>query len=458
MSTRRTPGSTSTGSAIPALSTPSVPAKPRLYRRTLSNGLNVIAIRRPSVPMVEVRLRIPAPIVSASLLARSTLWSETMLKGTESYDDHQLEQAIGSLGAQLNTGADRDKMFVGGSTLAETLTDYLGLFAEVLSTATYPKRDVEDERGRLGEHLVMASSSAGTTAAKGISAKLYGAHPYARVLPAPGEVMAISAAQVRSLHRSRVRPDGAVLVLVGDLQPRRALDAAEAALSEWTGTPKGVRVPKVRFEPSPTITVIDRPGSVQSAIRFGMPALGREHPDYPAQQVANMLLGGYFSSRLVANLREDKGYTYSPRSGVDLGREASVLTVSADVSTEVTAAAVNEIRYELGRLAGTLPSEDELENARQYLIGSALIGMSSQAGLAGTTANLEVAGLGLDWLTQHQKAIGGVSADDVLRVAEAGITPAAARIVVVGDAERIETQLGTLGQVERASARDLDGE
>lgn len=437
---------------IPELAAPSTPAKPRLYRRTLANGLHVIAIRRPSVPMVEVRLRIPAPISSELLLARSTLWSETMLKGTENYDDHQLEQAIGSIGAQLNIGADRDKMFVGGSTLAERLTEYLGLLAEVLSTATYPKSEVEDERGRLGEHLVMANSSAGTTATKAISAKLYGSHPYARVLPEPDEVAAVSAAQVRSLHRSRVLPDGAVLVLVGDLQPRRALDAVEAALDGWRGTAKATRVPKVRFEQSSTITVVDRPGSVQSAIRFGMPALGREDPAYAAQQVATMLFGGYFSSRLVANLREDKGYTYTPRSGIDLGREASVLTVSADVSTEVTAAAVNEIRYELGRLASTLPDEDELENARQYLIGSSLIGMSSQAGLAGTTANLEVAGLSLDWLAKHQKAIAGVTADDVRRVAEAGITPAAARIAVVGDASRIVTELSTLGQVERASA------
>lgn len=442
---------------IPGLGTPSVPTKPRLHRRTLDNGLNVIAIRRPSVPMVELRLRIPAPITSASLLARSTLWSETMLKGTESYDDHQLEQAIGSLGGQLNVGTDRDKMLVGGSALAERLGDYLALLAEVLGTATYPKGDVEDERGRLGEHLVMAGSNAGTTAAKAISAKLYGAHPYSRVLPEPDEVLGVSAAQVRSLHRSRVLPDGAVLVLVGDLQPRRALDLAESALSTWTGTGKAARVPKVHFAPSPTITVVDRPGSVQSSIRFGMPALGREDPAYAAQQVANMLFGGYFSSRLVANLREDKGYTYTPRSGVDLGREASVLTVSADVSTDVTAAAVNEIRYELGRLASTLSSDDELENARQYLIGSTLIGLSSQSGLAGTTANLEAHGLGLDWLAQHQKAVAAVTADEVRQVAEAGITPAAARIVVVGDAERIETELSTQGPLEHASLHTPDG-
>ncbi|WP_134322615.1 M16 family metallopeptidase [Cumulibacter soli] len=447
-----------TSREIPGLAAPNAAVKPRLYRRTLSNGLRVIAIRRPSAPMVEVRLRIEAPTVSPSALGRTGLWSETLLKGTEQYDDRELDQAIGGIGAQINTGADRDKLMVGGSTMAEHLSEYLGLLAHVLSAATFPKRAVEDERGRLAEHLVMAKSNAGVTAAQAIAAKLFGDHPYARVMPEPDELTAVSAAQVRSLHRALVRPDGAVLVLVGDLQPRRALDLVEASFAQWTGTPRRARVPAVRFADSSTISVVDRPGSVQSSIRFGMPALSREHTDYPAQRVANMLFGGYFSSRLVANLREDKGYTYTPRSAVDLGREASVLTISADVSTEVTAAAINEINYELGRLANTTPTDDEVENARQYLIGSQLISMSSQAGLAGQTANLEIGGLGLDWLQEHQRALAKVSAADVRRVAAAGITPAAARIVVVGDAARIDSEMGTLGRLERASADPSNGE
>ncbi|WP_153504978.1 M16 family metallopeptidase [Cumulibacter manganitolerans] len=441
---------TAAASTIPDLAPARTAATPRSHRRTLANGLTVIAIRRPSVPMVEVRLRIPAPMTGAQSLARTTLLSETMLKGTAQHDGIALEQAIGLLGGQLNVGADRDKLLVGGSTLSTHLRDYLALLNEVLTSAGYPKRDVEDERGRVAEHLVIAASSAGTAAARAIAAKLYGDHPYAHVLPTPEQIESVTPAQVRALHRARVLPDGAVLVLVGDLQPGKALDAAEAALSPWQGTPAAPRVPAVRFDDSPAITVVDRPGSVQSAIRFAMPAVGRGDPGYPVQQVASMLFGGYFSSRLVRNLREDKGYTYTPRSGIDLGREASLLTVSADVSTEVTAAAVNEIRYELGRLASTRVSDVELADARQFLVGSSLISLSSQAGLASTAATLEVAGFGLDWLTKNLKAVSQVTADAVRDLAARLITPAAGRIVVVGDAERIASELSTLGPVERA--------
>lgn len=433
--------------AIPELGRSSTARAPRVHRRTLANGLKVVVVRRPTVPMVEARLRIPAPMAGPTALARTTLLAETMLKGTAKRDGFELEQELGLLGGQLNVGADRDKLLVGGSVLAGSLADFLALLAEVLTSASYPKSEVENERALVAEHLVVAGSSAGTAAAKAIAAKMFGSHPYAHAIPEPEEMLAVTPAQVRSHHRSRVLPDNGVLVLVGDLQPQKTLDAVEKALAGWRGSPKQQRIPAVRFEDSPQISVIDRPGSVQSAIRFGMPAIGRTDPAFPVQQVANMLFGGYFSSRLVRNLREDKGYTYTPRSGVDLGREASVLTVSADVSTDVTAAAVNEIRYELGRLASTRVGDDELGDAREFLVGSSLIAMSTQAGLASTCANLEVAGLDLGWLTRNLKAISGVTAEAVRELAARQITPAAARVIVVGDAEQIMEPLSTLGTV-----------
>lgn len=436
--------------AIPALAEPKVGSRPRLHRRELPNGLTAIVIRRPSVPMVEARLRVPSPMAGREALAKTTLLAETMLKGTAERDGIELEQAIGLLGGQLNVGADRDKLMIGGSTLAGRLPDYLALMNEVLTSASYPKPDVEDERQRVSEHLVIAGSSAGTAAAKAIAAKMFADHPYAVAMPEPGDVLGVTVAQVRAQHRSRVLPDGAVLVLVGDLQPAKALDQVEAAFASWAGSPKQQRIPAVRFAPSPDITVVDRPGSVQSAVRFGLPALDREDPAYPVQQVANMLFGGYFSSRLVRNLREDKGYTYTPRSSVDVGRLACLLTVAADVSTEVTAAAVNEIRYELGRLASTTVTDDELADAREYLVGSSLIAISSQAGLASTTANLEAAGVGLDWLYANLRRIGGVSGQEVRDLAQQRITPAQARIAVVGDAARIVSELSTLGTVDQA--------
>lgn len=450
--TTATATATATGPrAIPGLGEPRSPRRPRVSSRTLPNGLRAFAIRRDSVPLAEVRVRIPAAVATSAMLSRSTLLAETMLKGTRSAGAVELEESIGLLGGQLLVASDRDKAMVGGSVLVENLSGYLAILADVLTSATYPTADVEQERGRLTERLAVANSNPGTIAAKAIAAELFGSHPYAHVLPEPDELAATSPASVRSWHRRCIRPEDAIVVIVGALPPAKALDLLESALGEWTGTATPSSLPEPSYAAPSGIALVDRPGSVQSAIRLGVPALPRTDQAFAALSVANMLLGGYFSSRLVANLREDKGYTYTPRSGIDLAQAASVLTISADVSTEVTAAALNETLYEVGRIAFTLPDADELENARQYLIGSRVLALSTQSGLASSLANLEFAGVGLDWLWDHQRALAKVSADDVQQVAARIITPQQCRIAVVGDASLIEGSLGALRAVRTAS-------
>ncbi|GAB3297174.1 insulinase family protein [Epidermidibacterium keratini] len=440
---------------LPPLATPTAPRRPRIHRRTLPNGLRAVAIAKNDTPIVEFRLRIPSAVTTDSLLAKSSLLTATMTAGTASRDRHELEQQLGLLGGDLNVGHDADKLTIGGSALSDRLADYLALVAEIVATASYPTGDVDRERARLGEQLQVANASAGTMAAKALAAKLYGTHRYARVLPEASDVAAAKAAGVRSLHRSRVLPSDAVVVLVGDIQPAKALDALERAFATWEGTAPAGPSPKNPFagraDAAHALSVVNRPGSVQSAIRVGLPSVGRDDDEYAAARVANMLFGGYFSSRLVANLREDKGYTYTPRSAMSLQDEAAVLTINADVSTDVTAAAVNEIRYELGKIATTDVTAEELENARQYLIGGGLLGLSTQGGLASTAASLEYAGVGLEFLWEHQRALAKVSGDDVRAAAERLMNPTLGRYVVVGDAELIEPQLDSLGDTERVA-------
>jgi len=150
---------------------------------------------------------------------------------------------------------------------------------------------------------------------------------------------------------------------------------------------------------------VHRPGAVQSQLRFSADALPRTDADYPAFQLANLVLGGYFSSRLVENLREDKGYTYGPHSRIEHDALASSLLLDADVRTEVTAPALLEVWYELGRMA-TLPVKpEELEDVRQYAVGSLALSIATQAGLASTLSALIGVGLGLDWLREHPRMI-----------------------------------------------------
>jgi zinc protease len=421
---------------------------PTAAQRTLDTGLRVLAVRRPGVPLVEVRLRVPFTGTGLSHPARASLLSNTLLTGTERYGQVELAAALQALGADLHVSVDADRLMIGGTVLRTGLAPLLDLLAEVVTTATYPAREVTGERSRLAERLAIARSQPSVLVGEALNVRMHGDHPYARELPTVEAVTAVTAAQVRRLHADRIRPGGSALVLVGDLSPARALDAAEEALAGWTGGEATRPVPPLPpVLPKPAL-LVDRAGSVQASIRLGGPAVPRDAADYPALQLANLVFGGYFSSRLVENIREDKGYTYGPHSRISHGVAGSRLVIDADVATEVAAPALLETWYELGRMA-TLPIKPvELEDVRQYSVGTLAMSIATQAGLASTLSALIGVGLGLEWLRAHPRQLAAVTLEEVSAAARKYLAPAGMVSVVLGEAAELVDALGALGPVE----------
>jgi zinc protease len=420
---------------------------PKQAERTLSNGLTVIAVRRPAVPLVELRLGVP---FGRAPLARATLLSQAMFTGTTTMSSIDIAAELQAVGGGLSAGTDPDRLLVTGNSLAAGLDRTLELLASVLNDAAYPADEVGTERDRLVDHIQVAQSQPSHLARTALLKRMFGRHPYAIQTPEPEQVKGVRPAQLRALHTDRVRPDGAVLVLVGDLSPEKAIDAAEKALGGWIGAGKDGSVPAAPgLEPGPLL-LVDRPGSVQSSLRMALPAVPRTSPDYAALQLANMVFGGYFSSRWVENIREDKGYTYGPHTAIEHYVAGSSLIVAAEVATEVTGPALLETVYELGRIASLPPGEEELEQARRYALGTLRLGMSTQAGLAGLTSVYAEFGLRLDYLTAHSAALASVTREQVAEAAARYLAPSRAVTVVLGDAEKIEGPLSALTPVERS--------
>jgi zinc protease len=251
-----------------------------------------------------------------------------------------------------------------------------------------------------------------------------------------------------------VLPAVSSLVLVGDLDPAAATDAVVAALDGWSATGHAVEAPPVSELRVPGIEIVERAGAVQSNLRLGGPAPGRTDPDLPAVRLANMIYGGYFSSRLVENIRERRGYTYSPRSSVDHQAAGSSFVVEADVATEVTAPALLETWYELGRMALTAVTDAELDGARRYILGSMALSTATHAGLASTLSALVGAGLPAEWLAEHQRALEAVTVEQVQEVSLRYLAAEALTAVVVGDSGRIAGQLGALAPITVTTAPD----
>ncbi|WP_439116580.1 M16 family metallopeptidase [Micromonospora ureilytica] len=418
---------------------------PKQAERTLRNGLTVIAVRRPAVPLVELRLWVPFGRVH---LARGAMLSQTMLSGTESMTSVQIAAELQKVGGGLSAGVDPDRLMLSGAGLVTGLDRMLELLAEVLTGASYPSDEVATERDRLVDRIQVAQSQPAHLAREALLKRIYGRHPYATQTPEPGQIRAVRPAALRAVHSERVHPAGAQLVLVGDVQPEKALDAAERALGGWSGAGRTAELPATPpLEPGPLL-LIDRPGSVQSSLRIALPAVSRTDPDHAPLQLANLIFGGYFSSRWVENIREDKGYTYGPHSVIEHSVAGSVLVAAADVATEVTGPALLETTYELGRLASLPPKPEELEQARQYALGTLQLGMSTQAGLAALTSAYAGNGLRLDFLAEYAARLAKASIDDVARAAARYLAPARAAIVVLGDAERVTPGLAALTTVQ----------
>lgn len=197
---------------------------PRQAERRLANGLTVIAIRRPAVPLVELRLWIP---FARAHLARAALLAQTLFTGTDQASMVEIAAELQSVGGSLAAGLDPDRLLVTGNGLVTGLDRILEILNDVLTSAEYPRAEVATERERLADQIQVAESQPAHLARVALLRRIFGRHPYAVQTPTIEQVRAVQPAQLRELHDERVRPNEAVLVLVGDLQPEKALDAAD---------------------------------------------------------------------------------------------------------------------------------------------------------------------------------------------------------------------------------------
>jgi zinc protease len=436
---------------VPGLGKPVRPKQPTLAERMLANGLRVVAVRRGGVPMVHTRLRVPFAGRRADHLPKRLVLEATITHGTSTYSRNELAVALQEVGGALSVSTDADRLLLRGESLRSGLPRMLELLADVVTDAQYPKDAVVGEVSRLQTQLQQRLSQPGEVAAEALRHRLYDGHPYGRELPDPQGVADVTPAGVRSLHRRWVVPEGSLLVIVGDITPARVLDQVESAIAAWSGAAtKPAPAPD-----APTggdLTLVDRPGAVQSNLRLGGLGLSRRDDDYAALVLANVIYGGYFASRLTQNIREDKGYTYSPRSGLVHAASASGFVVEADVATEVTGPSLVEIAYELGRMATAPVDASELESAVNYVTGLLALQTATQAGLAGVLETLLADGLDASWLREHPAALARVTTDDVLEQSRRFLAPAGLATVVVGDASRVGDAVAALAPVVPSAA------
>ena len=250
--------------------------------------------------------------------------------------------------------------------------------------------------------------------------------------------------QVRGFYDANFGAARSHLYVTGMFDAAAMREAIETAFGTWKEGPH----PTVDI-PEPVtgraVHILDRPGAPQSTIQVGLPAVDPSHEDWVALQVTNSLLGGAFISRITRNIRENKGYTYNPFSQVSSRYRDAYWVEIADVTTAVTGASLDEIFYEIERLANEPPSEEELRGIQNFLAGIFVLQNSSRGGIVGQLAYMRLHGLPDDYLETYVDRIYAVTPEEVQRIVQEYIRPDDMLLVVTGDRAQVEEQLVEFG-------------
>lgn len=456
----------SAGDPLAYLATRPAPAPARAYdfpdwtRTVLPGGLTLLAAHLPGRPLLAAQLLVPGggtsePDAQAGV---TVLTARAMTEGTAVRDAVALVEATERLGAGIGADAGWDSLGVSLEVPRSRFAPALALLAEVALQPAFPEAEVERLRDERLNDIMQAQADPRRRAERIYPEAVFAdGAPYRRPLAGTeATVPEIDRAAIVARHAALLRPDTATLVVAGDLAGIDVAAEAARAFAGWAAP--ATPAPESRPSPAHTggrrIILADRPGSAQTEVRIGHLGLARSTPDFHAVTVLNAMLGGLFSSRLNALLREQRGYTYGVNSSFDMRRHRGPFTVRCAVQTAVTVPAVVDILGELGRIRAAAVAADELDVARDYLVGVFPLRFESAAQVAAAIGGLVAQGLPDDELDRYRPSVAAVTADAVLAAARAHLDPDGASIVLVGDAAVVAGPLrdAGLGEVEIVDA------
>jgi zinc protease len=437
--------------AVPPLSPERPVTWPKRTRARLANGLEVVLAESHTIPKFHGELFFRSGNAAAALRGSglAEITATVARTGTAKHTSRQIEENLRRIGADLSTSAGSDNTGIAFAGLSEFAEPLLAMVNELAREAAFPEPEFERERRQKLEEVKLDRTQPGFLANERLRKVLFGAHPYAQVAPTEQQVAAYKRDDLVSVYRDFYAPENAVLLLVGDFDPAAMLEAVEKTFGSWAGqkpeTPPSPEPPKPRGR---RVHLVHSPGAVQTQVLAGCHAITRKHPDWIKLGLTNSLYGGAFNSRLVMNIREAKGYTYSPRSTVTPLRQYGYFSISAAVRDDVVAATLAEIFYELEKLRALPVPEPELADARNYLSGVFSLGLATQDGLLSQLATVALNDLPDDYLETYRDKVRALAPNDLLTTARKYFDSPNMQIVVVGDRTQIEPQAALFGEVE----------
>ena len=414
---------------------------PQKKQDQLANGMKSTLVQYGAIPKVTINVIVKTGNIheGPNEVWLADLTGNLMQEGTTSMDFKTISRKVAGMGGEINVGVGSDQTFVSGSVLSEFAPDLIKILADVLMNPSFPASEVERLKNDLKRQLSVQRSQPQAQAMEKFNATVFKDHPYGRVFPTEKMLDSYSLDMVKGFYDRNFGAKRAVIYVVGKFDEAAAKEAITSAFGSWKEGPE-VSYPAVTPARTSEIITIDRPGAPQTTIMLGTPSLMPQNTDYVALQVTNSLLGGSFASRITSNIREDKGYTYSPYSAVNVRKESSMWIEEADVTTEHTGASLQEIAKEIKRLQNEPPAKQELEGIQNYMAGVFVLQNSTPGGIIGQLNFIDSQGLDDSYLSDRVKNIYAVTPEKVSQITKDNFKYEDMTLVMVGDKKELQKQ------------------
>jgi zinc protease len=422
---------------------------PKPVEAQLANGLRVVLIEDRKLPtfyMQAVLLDRGDALDPKSKQGLTRATAAQLREGTTTRTAQQLSEELDVLGGSLNGFSGTLDSYVAVAGLSEHFDKLLNLFADVLLNPTFPDSELQRYKARLLSQLQAQRAQPAFLAREQLYKAVYGEHPASVVAPPDEDVKRLSVDDLKAFHERYYRPNATLLLVTGDVTMKELLPKLEASFKNWQ--PNEVKpepLPSIASPETSQVFVVDRPGSVQTALLLGALSIKGDDADRMALSVMNQVLGASAASRLFMNLREDKGYTYGAYSSISQARYPGVVAASAEVRTDVTDAAMKEFMYELTRIGTEPVTAVELANAKRALVGRFALALENPSSFIDNVFEQKIYGFPKDYWDHYAERIDAITAADVQRVATKYVDPARLQIVAVGDASKIREAMMKYG-------------
>jgi zinc protease len=424
---------------------------PQPERVVLDNGLVVMLLEDHELPLVEATalVRIGSRLDPAGKTGLAELGASVLRAGgTERMPSDQLDLWLESRAASIEAGAARDQGTVTLSALAQDFPEILRVFADVLRRPAFDAARLEVVRNQSVAGVARQNDDPDEILFREFAELVYGPDsPYA----SQGTLRAIRREDLVQWHRQSFHPDRIVLGLVGDFRKEEALRLVREAFGDWPRGPQAAAAElSYRTQPTPGVFWVEKNDMAQSGLLLGHLGIRKDHPDFYAVEVLNYVLSGSFAARLINEVRNRKGLAYSVEGAVDSHWDyPGSAYFYATTKTATTGAGIQALLDEARGLETRPPTAEEVEKARQGLLGQFVFNVDSKRKVLAQQIALELFGYPLDWLSRYRAGLEAVTVEQVREAAVRHLRPEDFTILVVGPAEGRDRPLTDFGKVTK---------